>query len=504
MDNLETGGFRLGMAYPLPLRTGEMRVPRSTALRGRHPARIANDSSPIDTTVTVLYLPSTARDRVAIRDRLSRGGAVVTLAADIPDALRLLTDRCYDLVVVDLAGGEQSVATVRILRAQPSRVPVIAVMDPSDPTTAAAAVSAGASDVMPWPLGDSDVEVALALARDAAAIEIGSDASSGAAEHLYLHSSAMRVAVEALRSANSRKSGLLFVGPSGSGRGLLARSRHALDDDYVIRPFVTVDCDNAGGTELERRLFGGEGRDSESRSSVESVDRTGALVAAQGGSLFLKNLTAAPARVQSRLASVLKRREVFCTDAGEIIPVDVRLIASVQADVEGAVSKGRLSRDLLGWMAAVRIDVPAFRNRREDLPFLALLFLRRACEADRVAPKRFSRAALALMSALPWKGNGPEMADVVSAIVRRTRRSVVQIDDVLEHVSLEANSGDNVGSGRLRDARERFEREHISSALARHQGRFGDAARELGIQRTNLYRKVRQLNVSKMLPASDR
>src|SRR6188474_3175247 len=113
-----------------------MRVPNSSTPRGLRSAPLPN-ASPLETATAVLYLPSAARDRMAIRDRLSRTGAAVSLASDMPDALRMLSARTYGLVVIDLAGGEQSVATVRILRAQSSRVPVVGVMDPSDPVTAA-------------------------------------------------------------------------------------------------------------------------------------------------------------------------------------------------------------------------------------------------------------------------------------------------------------------------------------------------------------------------------
>jgi DNA-binding NtrC family response regulator len=268
---------------------------------------------------------------------------------------------------------------------------------------------------------------------------------------------------------------------------------------------VTVDSDAKEGADLERRLFGNYApHDSGARVSVEAVDRTGAIVAAQGGSLFLRNLAAAPAPVQARLAAVLRDREVFSLDAGEVIPFDVRVMAAVEADVDSAVSEGQLSRDLVDQIVGARIEVPAFGGRREDLPFLAMRFLRRACETERVGPKRFSRGALALMAAMRWKGNASEMADAVAGIVRSTRQTVVQIDDVLEHVRLEASREGTGGSATLRDARERFEREFISRVLVRHQGRVGEAARELGIQRTNLYRKVRQLKVSKALLATSR
>jgi DNA-binding NtrC family response regulator len=176
-----------------------MRVPHSTTLRELRPAHPVVVASPLETEVSVLYLPSAARDRMAIRDRLSRTGATVSLASDMPDALRMLGARTYGLVVIDLAGGDQAVATVRILRAQSSRVPVVGVMDPSDPMTAAEAVSAGISDLLPWPFDESDVMAAFATARDRGAVDL--DAEPGD-EDLYLHSPAMRLAIETVRAAN--------------------------------------------------------------------------------------------------------------------------------------------------------------------------------------------------------------------------------------------------------------------------------------------------------------
>jgi DNA-binding NtrC family response regulator len=224
------------------------------------------------------------------------------------------------------------------------------------------------------------------------------------------------------------------------------------------------------------------------------------VIAAQGGSLLLTNVIDAPARVQARLAQLLRDREVFSTDLQETIHLDVRPIGLVGPDVDAALADGRLRRDLLERLAQVRIDVPPLRRRREDVPLLAAHFLKRACEAAGTGPKRFSRAAIALLTALPWRGNAGEMRDVIAAAVRATTHPVIQIDDVLDHVSFEAGACDTSGPPvTLREARARFERECISAALIRHHGRVGDAAKALGIQRTNLYRKVRQLNVSRVL-----
>ena len=480
-----------------------MHVPHHPALRGLRPAQFPAVESPIDTRIAVLYLASTARDRMVIRDRLSRTGATVSLATDIPEALRMLNARAYSLVIVDLAGGEQTVATVRVLRAHLPTIPVAGVMDPSEPLSAAEAISAGAIDVLPWPLEDRDILSVFGAARDRHAVD--ADSWSDVDERLHSHSPAMRIVADAVRAATSRKTGMLLVGAPGTGRTIVARTRHLLDDEYVNRPFVIVDCDVNDAWDVERRLFGVHERaDSQARSSAEPVARGAAILAAQGGSLLLKNVASAPVRVQARLAGVLRDREVLSVEVNEIVTLDVRVMAATGPDVDAALSEGRLRRDLFERVAGVRIDVPPFQRRREDLPVLAVQFLRQACDESRMGSKRFSRAALAVIAAIPWRGNGPEMAEAITAIARSTRQPVIQLDDVLDQIKLDATSEGAGETLTLREARARFEREFISRALARHHGRVGEAAQRLGIQRTNLYRKVRQLKVPKSLLSTQR
>jgi len=143
--------------------------------------------------------------------------------------------------------------------------------------------------------------------------------------------------------------------------------------------------------------------------------------------------------------------------------------------------------------------MPPLRRRREDIPALAAHFLRRACESNGVAQKSFSRTALVLLSALPWHGNTRELQQLVGTLVRGTRKPVLQLEDLLEHASLDGLAARIDPGLTLRDAKARFERDCISAVLMRHHGRVGEAAKALGIQRTNLYRKVRQLNVARSL-----
>ena len=474
-----------------------------TLLRQVHPTDFEIAPPEAQAELPIVYVASMTRERAAVRERLARSGATVSVAGDISDAVNMLSARRYALVVVDLAAERAALATIRVLRAQFPSVPVAGMMDPAQPVSAAEAITAGAADILRWPLDDQDIQAVFTDAREAA-----SGTESGASridrpDVLFVHSPAMRTVADAIREAATRRTPVLVAGERGSGRALVARTLHGMDDEFIHRPFVRIDCAAEGPHELERRIFGAADRQPDAaKSGPEKVGRTGAVVQAQGGSLLLMHIVDAPARVQARLARLLRDREGLSVDANEPISLDVRIIAAADLDVDDAAADGRLRRDLFERLAATRIDVPSLNRRREDIPLLATRFLHLACDAERSAPKRFSRGALTLLAALPWSGNAAQLREVVTGIVRDARHAVIRLEDVLAHASLEGGPSAAETGLNLRDARTRFEREFISSTLQRHHGRVGDAAKALGIQRTNLYRKVRQLGVPRTLLSS--
>ena len=130
---------------------------------------------------------------------------------------------------------------------------------------------------------------------------------------------------------------------------------------------------------------------------------------------------------------------------------------------------------------------------------LAVYLLKRACLANHVAEKHFSRAAVQVLSALPWGGNVAELRALLDTLVKSVDRPVIHLEDLLEHARLDGGAEAVEVGSTLRDAKARFERDCISAVLARHHGRVPEAAKALGIQRTNLYRKIRQLNVARSL-----
>jgi DNA-binding NtrC family response regulator len=362
---------------------------------------------------------------------------------------------------------------------------------------------AGLGDLLPWPFDERDFVAMLANAREASTID-PAGLPAGRAEALFAHSPLMRQVLEAVRAAAATRQGVLICGEEGTGRELVARTIHQTAGGSPDT-FVRVDCAQVSGQGVEEALFGPRHLHDQDRpaAGVDCLSPEAAISRARGGTLFLVHLAELPARIQIRLSKLLRDREA-AVGGGEPVEIDVRPIGAMEPDVDAAVADGRVRRDLIDRLSGARIDVPPLRDRRADIPLLAVSFARRLCGRDGIPPKRFSRSALALLSALPWHGNARELRELILGVLRSIRRPVIQLDDVLEHARLDGASARIQPGVTLRDARARFERECISAVLIRHHGRVGEAAKALGIQRTNLYRKVRQLNVARSLLSTRR
>ncbi len=455
---------------------------------------------------SVLFVPAAARDRAAVRDRLMRLGLSMTTVPSVTDALRRLAVRPFSICLVDLADDRHALPSIRMLRAQHPALPVAAIVDPANPLVAGEALQLGAVDLLPWPFDGRDVAALLANLSDRQASRDAAMSSAEPGGHrLFAHSAAMRHVADAVRRAAETQGSVCLCGEPGTGRERIAKVIHALSA-RAAGAFVSVDCASATPEALERIVFGHaiERRQISRGVQIERVGQSGALYLAQGGTFFLANVHAAPARLQARIARVLRDREATLIERHTTIDIDVRVMVTADGSLDQLVSDGHLREDLHDRLAAVRIDVPPLRRRREDIPLLAVHFLSRACTAAGVPLRGLSRSAMALLSALPWPGNARDLRALLETLLHATTRPVIQLEDVLAHASLDGASAKVDTSVSLRDARARFEHDCISAVLIKHHGRVGDAAKALGIQRTNLYRKVRQLKVARSLLAARR
>jgi two-component system nitrogen regulation response regulator NtrX len=317
-------------------------------------------------------------------------------------------------------------------------------------------------------------------------------------DDLYGHSAAMREVMSLITRAAGMRAGVLIRGEVGTGRQLVARAIHA-QQNGSLDAFVAVNCAEYDTEALDVSLFGKAARlqRRDGAPALECVSQDGSLHAALGGTMYLQNVDEAPQRVQARIARVLRDREAVLAESGEPIGFDIRLMAGVDPDFDRAVSEGRVREDLYRRLSGLRIEMPPLRSRHEDIPALANYFVREICASLRVPPKTLSRPALSLISALPWRGNAVELRTMLEGVVTGLQGGKgIGLEDVLGHVRLDGGSAVFSEGGTLKQARARFEREYIVTVLEQHHGRISDAAEALGIQRTNLYRKMRSLRVN--------
>lgn len=311
-------------------------------------------------------------------------------------------------------------------------------------------------------------------------------------------------------TAGQSKGHLLIRGESGTGHDLLAKViHHAMAWEStdsieclltagatlaaVDTPLVFVDCSQA---DVEERLFG-SARKTPARpsSGIELLERGRDVHAAHEGSLVLRHVTELSRRLQARIARILRDGECTVFGGGQpamVEPLRIRVIGTIE-DNHSQVDGRQFDPELLRRLSVRTIQLPALRTRRREIPAVARVLLRQACEEMGIHPKAFTAQALELLSALQWKGNLLELRTFVWATASGVPVDAIRQKDVLGRIHLDGRTY----GGTLKEARTRFEREYVAYVLDQHGGRMTDAARTLGLQRTNLYRKVRQLAVDR-------
>jgi DNA-binding NtrC family response regulator len=291
-------------------------------------------------------------------------------------------------------------------------------------------------------------------------------------------SAVVRDAVAQARRAADDDRGVLITAEPGFDTEAIARALHARSG-RAGGPFVVVRCDAVAPGDLPRHLFGAPAR--EGTSELESIGPAGAIAAAQGGVLFLGNLQELPAALQRRLARLLRDGEARMPRRAAPLTIDVRVVAAVE-NLDGTVREDLVRR------LPLRVDVPPLRMRRDDVPAIAEAMLT-AGDGGR----HFTAAALTVLAALPWRRNTAELAGLIARLTAVDSTTLIRQEDVLAEVQLDRTPPRPTGN--LRDARRQFEREYIAAVLRAHEWHMPDAARALGIERANLYRKARQLGI---------
>lgn len=417
--------------------------------------------------------------------------ALVQVASGMGDARRLLQAGAFDLVLVDrgLPDGD-GLDLLRELTAAEAAPPVLVLTADDTATTAVAALQAGASDYVV----KSGHGLEQVLARAAVLLGPRSPAPhTGGAEALIGDGAAMQAVRVLMRRYARSRACVLIEGETGVGKELVARALH-VESERAGGPFVPINCGALPEHLVESELFG------HVRGAFTGAhrDHPGLVEHAERGTLFLDEIEDLPPTLQGKLLRLLQESEYRPVGATRARRADVRVVAASNAELHAMVRERRFRRDLFYRLDVLRIVVPPLRERLDDLPAL-IAHLARHVGARSGAPgvPRFvgpSAGQIALLRAHAWPGNVRELANLVerAAIVATTLGWPAGWASALSQLRPASPSLSGAGIPSPAASGDPAERGELLELLERHRWRRAEAARELGVSRVTLWRRMRR------------
>ncbi len=424
----------------------------------------------------------------------------VATARSAEEALELLEARVFDVVVSDVRmPGMDGLALLAKVRESSPHTRVILLTGFATVEAAVEAMKLGAFHYLQKP-ADNDqivliVQHALKELDDIDEIGRLREALAGSCsfQGIYGRERRMLAVFNAIRRAAPSQASVLIEGESGTGKELVARAIHA-ESERKNRPFVAFNAAAVPENLAEAELFGSR----KGAYTGADRDRKGLLAAADGGTFFIDEVASMPLPLQGKLLRALQEREVTPVGATDPISVDVRIVAATNIDHQRLLREGTLRRDLYYRLSVVRILVPPLRQRVEDIPLLASLFLERVAKKG-TEPKRLTPAAQRLLFSYDWPGNVRELQNVIErAALMATNDGIGPSDIVLESDDLDWQLEDEDEleyEEAKRRVLERFQRRYVERAMASSKQNVAAAARKAGITRAALHRIIKRLDM---------
>ncbi|MCS7191318.1 MAG: sigma-54 dependent transcriptional regulator [Fimbriimonadales bacterium] len=365
---------------------------------------------------TLLIVDDELNIRRVLERAFTKEGYQVYTAEGGHQALRLLEETPCDLMLTDVVMPDMT--GLELLKRARERYPhlrVILMTAYGTIPTAVEAMRAGAYDFLTKPL---DMEVLRKVVRNAlrepAVAPKTAPRTSPRRKHVEFigQSPAIQEILATVERVADTRTTVLITGESGTGKELIARMLHERSS-RANKPFVAVSCAAIPETLLEVELFGAV----KGAYTGAETDRIGKFEAANGGTLFLDEIGDIPPLIQVKLLRVLQEREIERLGSNTPIPIDVRLVAATNRDLEAAVEAGTFRSDLFYRLQVVHIHLPPLRERREDIPLLANHFLRKFAEENKRNLRDISPEAMRILQSACWRGNVRELENVIESAV---------------------------------------------------------------------------------------
>jgi len=459
---------------------------------------------------TILIVDDDARLRHSFDKLLTEEGHTVRTAPTGEAAIAMVRECAPDLVVMDVRlPGMNGLETFQAIREIEPRLPVIVMTAFGTTETAIEATKLGAFEYVLKPFDIPEILALLDQALEAgrfmrSRVEIDVVPEVASAEAIIGRSKAMQEVYKAIGRVASTDATVLIRGESGTGKELVARAiyQHSL---RANKPFLVINCVAIPETLLESELFGYE----KGAFTGAVSRRAGKTQKAHGGTVFLDEIGDMPFGIQAKILRLLQEKSIERLGGPGPIPVDVRIIAATNRDLETAVSEGRFREDLYYRLKVVTLWLPSLSDRLDDIPLLADYFLARFARDMGTTNPGMSKEAKAVLTSRPWPGNVRELANTLQKALIFSRGGQITVEDIGQAIGRERVSGrtddtadeairqwvrETLGSATpkavFNSLMDRFARMLIAEALKLTGGNRTRAAELLGISRPTLLSKI--------------
>jgi two-component system nitrogen regulation response regulator NtrX len=436
-------------------------------------------------------------DELGIRESLGallRDEGYEIAAVDSGEAcLEILEQRKFDLILLDVWLKKlDGLETLERIRAQDDPPVVVMISGHGNIETAVRATKLGAFDFVEKPLSLEKTILVVRNALEYTRLEAENQRLRQELDeqHQILGSSvpmkALRQQIALTAPTNGR---VLIYGESGTGKELVARALHASSLRSGMQ-FVEVNCAAIPEELIESEMFGHR----KGSFTGASEDKIGKFQKADGGTRFLDEVGDMSLRTQSKVLRVLEEQRIEPVGAAESMQVDVRVVAATNKNLEEEIARGNFREDLFYRLNVIPFFVPPLRERREDVAELAEHFLREFTTAYGRKPKELTPEAFQVLAEHHWPGNVRELKNLIERIVILNPQ--VRVD--ARHIPLNARRPADRAQerfGSLQEVREAAEREYILKKLEEMHGNVSRTAELLGLERSNLYRKMKTLGI---------
>jgi DNA-binding NtrC family response regulator len=444
---------------------------------------------------TILVIDDEPNILTTVRRNLEVEGHTVMVAGSGQAGLAKLAESDVDLVLLDvMMPGESGLEVLPKIRLASPETIVVMMSGNATIETAVQATKAGAHDFIEKPLGPKlalTVDNALQFAR----LRHENSRLRGRVQIDFAmigKGGGMRAIFDKVAKTAPTTGRVLITGENGTGKELVARAIHE-HSKRADGPFVKLNCAAIPSELIESELFGHE----KGAFTGATQQRRGKFELADGGTLFLDEVGDMNPSAQAKVLRVLQENELERVGGGETIKVDVRVVAATNKDLQAEIAAGRFREDLFYRLAVVPIELPPLRARREDIPILVGHFIEQLCADNGRRLKKVAPSAMTLMMQHEWPGNVRELKNVVERLVILTGDAEViseaDVGDALPRVK--AVKTEFSRGTPFKDLVNAAEREIIMAALEANDHHVSNTARELQLERSHLYKKMRALGI---------